>query len=152
MASETEILWPKNIEIRYSSCFEVTNWHLKKVIASCDHFNFDLEKASSFTHHIAIPRYWIYNPLRGKMKTRKKIKHIYVTVHPKIQGGEPVIRGTRTTVRAIAQYILRQGIPAEPVAKEFQISLAAIYGALSFYYAYRPVMDRLIERQFKEAA
>lgn len=69
-----------------------------------------------------------------------------------IQGGEPVIRGTRIPVRSIVQYVLRQGIPAETMAKEFQISLAALYDALSFYYDYRSAMDRLIERQVEDAA
>ena len=86
------------------------------------------------------------------MKTKKSIKHIYVAAHPKVQGGEPVIRGTRMTVRSIVQYVLRQGIPVETVAKEFQISLAAIYDALSFYYDHRSLMDRIIERQTEEAA
>ena len=86
------------------------------------------------------------------MKTKKNTRHIYVTAHPKIQGGEPILRGTRTTVRAIVQYVLRQGIPAETIAKEFQISLAAIYDALSFYYDHRSLMDRIIERQIEDAA
>ena len=86
------------------------------------------------------------------MKTKRKTRHVYVTVHPKIQGGEPVIRGTRITVRSLVQYVLRQGIPAETVAKEFQISLAALYDALSFYYDHRSLIDRLIERQIEEAA
>ena len=86
------------------------------------------------------------------MKIKRKTVHVYVTAHPKVQGGEPVIRGTRTLVRAIVQYILRQGVPAETVAKEFQISLAAVYGALSFYYDYRSLIDRLIERQTEDAA
>ena len=86
------------------------------------------------------------------MKTKRKTVHIYVTAHPRVQGGEPVIRGTRTTVRAVVQYVLRQGIPAETVAKEFQISLAAVYDALSFYYDYRSLMDRIIERQIEDAA
>ena len=81
---------------------------------------------------------------------KSKIKHVYIMSHPKIQGGEPTLRGTRIPVRSIVQYVLRQGIPAETIAKEFRISLAAIYGALSFYYDHQNLMDRLIERQKKE--
>ena len=86
------------------------------------------------------------------MKTKPKTRHLYVTAHPKVQGGEPTIFGTRITIRSVVQYILRQGIPAETIAKEFQISLAAIYDALSFYYDRRSWMDRVIERQIAEAA
>jgi uncharacterized protein (DUF433 family) len=75
------------------------------------------------------------------------LSYFYVTFHPEIQGGKPVIRGTRITVRVLVQTVLRQGIPAEVVSKEFQISLAAIYDALSFYYDNRSTMDRLIRRQ-----
>ena len=86
------------------------------------------------------------------MQTKQRTRHVYITAHPKIQGGEPTIRGTRIPVRSVVQYVLRQGIPAETVAKEFRISLAAIYDALSFYYDHRPLMNRIIERQTEEAA
>lgn len=85
------------------------------------------------------------------MKTKQKTRHVYIVSHPRIQGGEPTIRGTRMPVRSIVQYVIRQGIPPETVAKEFRLTLAAIYDALSFYYDHRSLMDRIIERQVEAA-
>ena len=86
------------------------------------------------------------------MKVISKKRHLYIAADSKIQGGEPIIRGTRISVRSVVLYILRQGMPPETMAKEFRISLAALYDALSFYYDHRSYMDRLIERQSEKAA
>ena len=85
------------------------------------------------------------------MKTKPKTRHAYIVSSPRIQGGEPIIRGTRIPVRSIVQYVIRQGIPPETLAKEFRLSLAAIYDALSFYYDHQSLTDHITERQSEAA-
>lgn len=86
------------------------------------------------------------------MAIAQQTRHPYIVRRASIQGGEPTIRGTRMPVRAIAQYVLRQGIAPEALAKEFpRLSLAAIYDALSFYYDHRRFLDKLIRQQSEEA-
>ena len=79
------------------------------------------------------------------MKTAQKTGHPYIVRRAGIQGGEPTIRGTRIPVRAVVQYVLREGIAPEALVKEFShLSLAAVYDALSFYYDHRSLLDKLI--------
>ena len=75
-----------------------------------------------------------------------KILHPYVTKSNKILSGEPIVKGTRVTVRSIVQYILREGMTPEEFVKEFShIELASVYDALSYYYDNRDEIDFLIE-------
>jgi len=61
-------------------------------------------------------------------------KYMYITKDMMIQGGEPVIRGTRFPVRSMVFYVLKEGMLPEELVKEFpQLTLAAIYEALSYY-------------------
>lgn len=77
-----------------------------------------------------------------------KTRYRYIIKDEKIHGGEPVIEGTRFPVRSVVFYILKEGILAEELVKEFpQLSLAAIYEALSYYYDNREEIDHLIEAQ-----
>ena len=60
-------------------------------------------------------------------------EHHYITADEKILGGEPIIKGTRTPVRAIVE-IWRLGIPAEEIAKRLpHLTLAQVFAALSYY-------------------
>jgi len=66
-------------------------------------------------------------------RTIEKISHYYITCNPKIQGGEPIIKGTRFPIRSIVFYIIKGGMLPEELEKEFpQLSLASIYDALSY--------------------
>ena len=68
-------------------------------------------------------------------KAVEKIDHYYVIRDPKIQGGEPIIRGTRFPVRSVVFYVIKEGMLPEELAREFpQLSLSSIYDALSYYY------------------
>ena len=86
------------------------------------------------------------------MTIAQKAHHPYIVARNRIQGGEPTIRGSRVPVRSVVQYILRQGMAPEALVKEFpQLSLAAVYDALSFYYDHRPLVDKLLREQTEEA-
>ena len=57
----------------------------------------------------------------------------YVTRNPATLGGEPIIIGTRTSVRAIAG-LWRQGIHPEEIPTHLpHLTLAQVFDALSFY-------------------
>ncbi len=75
-------------------------------------------------------------------------KYRYITKDMMIQGGEPVIRGMRFPVRSVVVHVLKEGMLPEELAKEFpQLTLAAIYEALSYYYDHRGEIDSLIAEQ-----
>ena len=55
-------------------------------------------------------------------------RHPYIAQRATVQGGEPIILGTRVPVRTIVRYVLRQGIAPEVVVKEFpHLTLAQVY-------------------------
>ena len=84
-------------------------------------------------------------------KAVEKIDHYYVIRDPKIQGGEPIIRGTRFPVRSVVFYVIKEGMLTEELAREFpQLSLSSIYDALSYYYDNKEEIENLLENQ-KEA-
>jgi uncharacterized protein (DUF433 family) len=75
-----------------------------------------------------------------------KIKHSYITENPEIQGGEPIIKGTRFPVRSVVFYVLKQGMLPEELINEFpHLTLSAVYDALSYYYDHKEEMDKIIE-------
>lgn len=72
----------------------------------------------------------------------------HVECRPDVCGGAPVIRGTRFPVRSIAVYVLRQGMSPEEVVREWpHLTLAQVYGALSYYYDHQTAIDEDIEAQ-----
>lgn len=84
-------------------------------------------------------------------KTLERPSHCYITRNPKIQGGEPVIKGTRLAVRSIVFYIVKEGMLPEELIKEFpQLSLSAIYDSLSYYYDHKEEIESLFKRQKEE--
>ena len=75
------------------------------------------------------------------------------TLHPHVSrtegvcGGEPVIRDTRFTVRAVVTYVLRLGMTVEEVVREWpHLAPAQIYDALSFYYDHQDEIDEEIRK------
>lgn len=55
---------------------------------------------------------------------------------PEILGGEPRIEGTRIAVRHVATRVIDAGRTPAYVADQFDLSLAEVYDALSYYYAH----------------
>ena len=60
-------------------------------------------------------------------------KHFYVVSDKKILGGEPIIKGTRTPVRAIVELWRMGQYPEEIKTKLPHLTLAQIFGALSYF-------------------
>ena len=65
---------------------------------------------------------------------------------PHVQGGEPVIRGTRVPVRSIALARNEDGLDPSEIAKEFNVDIAAVDAALAYYDAHRAEIERIIDR------
>jgi uncharacterized protein (DUF433 family) len=75
------------------------------------------------------------------------VAHPYVTRDAAIQGGRPVIVGTRFPVSSIVQNH-RRGLTAEEILREFpQLTPAQVYDALSYYYDHQDDMDQEIAQQ-----
>ncbi len=74
-----------------------------------------------------------------------KIEHAYIETVQAVQGGRPVIKGTRTPVRSIVVYHRMGVTPEEIQIKLPHLNLAQIYDALSYYYDYRDEIDRDID-------
>ena len=74
-----------------------------------------------------------------------KIEHAYIETVQEVQGGRPVIKGTRTPVRSIVVYHRLGAMPEEIQIKLPHLHLAQIYDALSYYYDYRDEIDRDID-------
>lgn len=63
-------------------------------------------------------------------------EHIYITTDNSILSGEPIIKGTRTPIRAIVE-LYRLGISAEEIPTHLpHLSLAQVFSALSYYSDY----------------
>lgn len=83
------------------------------------------------------------------MKTRAPapVRSPHVERRPGVCGGEPVIRGTRFSVRSVVGYILHLGMtPEEMVAQWKHVTLGQIHGALAYYYDHRKEIDAEIRR------
>ena len=78
-------------------------------------------------------------------------RHIEIT--PGISGGEPRIAGHRITVRNIAIWHKRMGKSADEISAEYELTLAEVYAALTYYFDHRETIDLDIEesRTFTEA-
>ena len=69
-------------------------------------------------------------------------QHIEIT--PDIRGGKPHLVGSRITVAEIAIMYLKMGQSLEFIAGKYQLSLASVYGAMSYYYEYKKEIDQQI--------
>jgi uncharacterized protein (DUF433 family) len=57
-----------------------------------------------------------------------------ITRDEEILGGEPRIDGTRIGVRHVAARVIEHGKSPAHVADQLDVSLSAVYEALSYYY------------------
>jgi uncharacterized protein (DUF433 family) len=70
----------------------------------------------------------------------------YVTRNPEILSGEPIITGTRTSVRAIVG-LWCLGTPPEEIPNHLpHLTLAQIFDALSFYLDHQAEINHYIEQ------
>ncbi len=73
-------------------------------------------------------------------------EHLYITSSDQILSGEPIVRGTRTPVRAIVE-LWRQGSQPEDICRHLpHLSLAQVFDALSYYSDHQDEINAHIER------
>ncbi len=68
----------------------------------------------------------------------------HIEADPIIAGGKPRIAGRRITVQNIVIWHERMGLSPDQIAVEYDLSLAEVYGALSYYFDHRAEIDRSI--------
>jgi len=74
-----------------------------------------------------------------------KTEHPYIVQIEDICGGRPVIKGTRTSVQAIASYY-KLGMSIEEIMEGLpHLSAAQIHDALSYYYDHQEEIERDIQ-------
>ena len=73
----------------------------------------------------------------------RKTKHPYISIDPKISGGQPVISGSRIKVMDIAIRYELMGMSADKIIDEYpHLKLEQIHDALSYYYEHKDMFDR----------
>lgn len=72
------------------------------------------------------------------------VEHPYVERVPAILGGEPVVRGTRTPVRAIVEQWKFGDSPEEIARKLPHLRLSQIFDALGYYDDHREEIEHYI--------
>jgi uncharacterized protein (DUF433 family) len=73
-------------------------------------------------------------------------EHRYVITDQEILSGEPIIKGTRTPVRAIVE-LWREGIAPEEIPERLpHLTLAQVFDALSYYSDHQEEINGYIER------
>lgn len=74
------------------------------------------------------------------------IAYRYITTDKEILSGEPIIKGTRTPVRAIVEN-WRLGLSPEEIVRGLpHLTLSQVFEAMSYYYDNQSEIDRFIER------
>jgi uncharacterized protein (DUF433 family) len=58
----------------------------------------------------------------------------HIAIDPDYCFGKPRIAGTRMSVAAIVQMYLEMGESLEEIAREYNLSLASVHAAMSYYY------------------
>jgi uncharacterized protein (DUF433 family) len=79
-------------------------------------------------------------------------EHCYIVTDNQILSGEPIIKGTRTPVRAIVE-MWRLGVLPEEIPRRLpHLTLAQVFDALSYYSEHQTEINAYIARnQIPEA-
>lgn len=73
-------------------------------------------------------------------------EHCYIARNDEILSNEPIIKGTRTPVRAIVE-MWRIGVSPEEIPQRLpHISLSQVFDALSYYLDHQMEINEYIER------
>lgn len=76
---------------------------------------------------------------------QRETAHRYVVTDEDILGGEPILAGTRTPVRAVVE-LWRQGVSPEEIPNRLpHLSLAQVFDALSYYSDHQAAIHAYIE-------
>ncbi|MBD1916231.1 MULTISPECIES: DUF433 domain-containing protein [Cyanophyceae] len=74
--------------------------------------------------------------------------YLYVVRDDEILGGEPIIRGTRTPIRAIVE-TWRMGVAPEEIFQGMpHLTLGQVFGALTYYSDHQDEINQYIEKNY----
>jgi|SRR5579883_411 uncharacterized protein (DUF433 family) len=73
----------------------------------------------------------------------ERTEHPHIIRDPDILGGEPVVDGTRTSVRHVV-LLYRAGQEPEEIARTYHLLLGEVYDAISYYYDHESEISRYI--------
>lgn len=76
-----------------------------------------------------------------QMQTTAPSLDSYIVNTPDTLGGKPRIAGTRIAVAQVKTARLKLGMPFEEIAQSYNLSLAAVYAAMAYYYAHKAEID-----------
>jgi len=68
----------------------------------------------------------------------------HIAIEPEICHGRPHIEGTRIRVQDVAIWHERLGMSVDEIGAEYDLSLAQIYAALSYYFDHKDSIDAAI--------
>ena len=77
--------------------------------------------------------------------TEQPTEHPYIVTNEKLRHGEPIVKGTATSVRAIVEYWRGGRQPEQIVQALPHVSLAAVFDALSYYQDHMKEINKYIE-------
>ena len=100
--------------------------------------------------HVASRNNYHFQGCCKTMSMTQSIEHI--VSDPEIAFGKPRIAGTRFSVKDVVIDHLFNGMPLELIAADYDLPLAGVYAAMSYYYDHKEPIDRSIEdeKQFVE--
>ena len=84
--------------------------------------------------------------LRAPARETGVSEHLYIEKIPTVLSGEPIIKGTRTSVRAVVEYWKFGASPEEIAEKLPHLRLAQIFDVLSYYDDHRDEIEGHIAR------
>lgn len=71
-------------------------------------------------------------------------QHIVAT--PSTRSGKPHIANTRITVSDVVVWHFRMGYSLDEIAVKWNLSLSALYAAISYYFDYKEEIDTQLEQ------
>jgi uncharacterized protein (DUF433 family) len=71
----------------------------------------------------------------------------YIETTPGTRGGKPRISGTRITVADIVLMHRRLGRALEEIAGTYDLPLASVYAAMSYYYDHKDEVDQSLDEE-----
>ncbi len=74
----------------------------------------------------------------------KKTSYPYITSHPDISGGAPVVEGVRVTVRTIAGYYQMGMDVDEILATLSHLTASQVHSALAYYFDHQQEIDSVL--------
>ena len=79
---------------------------------------------------------------KGVMPVNVKTIDQHIEITPDVAGGKPRIAGRRIKVQDIVIWHERLGLSVDEIASEYDLSLADIHAALTYYFDHRSEIDR----------